>query len=985
MKRYSLRARVIIYTLLPVLVTGLFFGGFYLFNRVTRIDTDMVEYGTGVIEPLSQSIEEAFLNDDFDSVRRTITYVQSKNARIIESISVYTAEGDLFATTNYKSTFSEVDELNKRPLTIETEVLYGRSAIMIRSPIFNEMAITHGSHRAVDETEPHWPVSRKNNVQKDPLRPGIVGFVTIRFNTDDEALSVYGDTALTLFVILVGLVVTLIFSNNLINDVVDPIDRMVSAIYHLKEGKLETRVLGTMYGELDYLKNGINSMARSIAAYHNEMQQSIDTATKEYKDTLEELEQRNVELELARKRTQDASKLKTEYFANMSHELRTPLNGIIGYVEVLKKSRLTPAQLEYIDTIDGSAHNLLEIINSLLDYTRLESGKIEIQRFPFSLRETAEKTVQFLSQTAHRKGVEVSLDIDQKLPPLLVGDALHLNRIITNLVGNAIKFTEHGSVNVLIKVAGSNDQPVKTSGTVQIEFSIRDTGIGISASQQKKLFKPFVQADSSISRTFGGTGLGLAMTQRLAELMGGGIKVVSAIGRGSEFAMTLPFEVSTMPIEENPILARLVGLNVLLIDGNEWSRKSVSSMLGGWGMTVFAVPDADSVDTLPKQNYDIAFVSAPASEALDFVGSVAAALPEGVPVASLSCHLDESGLHYMDVLGAFCSLVKPVSESDMLAKCMVPFVAALTGEILQKPKKKMRPTSPFQMGQSIAADGASDAQTNQMEKETKPFSLSALAVDDNPVNLKLIAMLLGGLTKEVETSTGGADAIQLCRGRKYDIVFMDIQMPNIDGIEAMETIKKDPSGLNHDTPIVAVTALAMPEERARLLDLGMSGYVAKPIAEEHLRNALENVVNEPNASVTVAAEIDAQGIMDELFTGASVNIRNAELALRNAAGKKELAREMLEMFLTDTEPVQSAIGDLASSTPDKMIKLVHKLAGGAAYCGMPGLQKLCNSVESALRKGNTLASVEPELFEIDDLLGRVKQESPRWLGELKQS
>ena len=284
------------------------------------------------------------------------------------------------------------------------------------------------------------------------------------------------------------------------------------------------------------------------------MQESIDQSTADLRETLEQMEMQNVELDLAKKRAQEAARVKTEFLANMSHELRTPLNGIIGFSKQLYKSKLTPTQHEYLSTIERSAKNLLGIINNILDFSKLEAGKLTLEKIPFSIRDTVNEVLMIIAPIAHEKDIDVSAKIDYSIPDLLVGDPMRLQQVLTNLVSNAVKFTEEGAVNVTMLLV---NQPTTDSNEIKIEIIVRDTGIGISPSQQQKIFKPFIQANNSISRTFGGTGLGLVITQKIVTMMGGGLSVKSQVNKGSVFTTTIPMRLANLPNERNPSISGL--------------------------------------------------------------------------------------------------------------------------------------------------------------------------------------------------------------------------------------------------------------------------------------------------------------------------------------------------------------------------------------------------------------------------------------------
>ncbi len=940
-RRYGLRSRVIIYTLLPVFVIGLFFAGNYMLNRYNQIENSIIEEGLSIIEPMSLALENPYNEDDQLIIKKIINYVHRKHSDLIDCIAILDESHNIYAVSNYSSDVEKFKDSDTEMLSPYTSVQFFQNYIVMRTPIFSE--ITRDSQGYI------------KGIQINSRLPSeliVRGFVCVKLNKTPALLALYKDLTLSLFVVLAGMVLALIFATNLIKEVVEPIKRMIKAINSIKDGQLDTRITGGMYGELERLRSGINGMARSISAYHNEMQQNIDQATSDLRETADQLEIQNVELELAKRQAQEAARVKTEFLANMSHELRTPLNGVIGFTRQLLKSKLTPSQHEYLITIERSAKNLLSIINNILDFSKLEAGKLTFEKIPFSIRDTIEETLMLMAPSAHEKVVDLSFYIDHRIPYLLVGDPLRLQQIILNLVSNAVKFSEAGSVNLTVRaVEQKTAQSENSDMHIYIEFSVKDTGIGISSSQQQKLFQPFIQANNSISRTFGGTGLGLVITQKLVNLMGGGITVKSQVGRGSVFATTLPLELAQMPGEQNPVVAQMQNLNVLLIDGNQWARESLKQLMEDWNMKVYALSSADSVRTLPIQDFFITMVGVDEHSDRNEMIAIFDALPDAPFVVLSNSHDVEINNRYKR-MGAFECLIKPVLQERLL-ECFC------------------RRLNNSESCETETSGDDSDLKNNVCR------NICVLAVDDNQANLKLITTLLAEKVTMVDGASSGAMAVEMCRTKNYDLIFMDIQMPVMDGISALNHIRNDEHGCNIKTPVVAVTALAIPGERERLMKLGMNEYLSKPIDEASLNRLLDKTGDLGISDVSVA------DVHDEFLQGQNSSIRDPELALRQAAGKKELALEMLEMFLSSIQPVQDVISRIDTVPEPEMIKIIHKMAGGAAYCGMPRVQKICNLVEIGLRGGKKLRDVEPELYELDDILEAAKKESDRWIADLK--
>ena len=920
MTKYGLRARVLAFTILPTLIIGCLLAGYFSFHRHQQLEAYIIEQGISVIEPLAIASEYGMKQNSRELLKRLLGLTHRKNSAFINSIAVFREDNQLFVTSNFHRGLDMLRLPKGAPIPELTTVDYQDDFIILRTPILEEVTLTESS--LLDSQSQH-----------------AVGYISIQMNTDRALIIQYRDTAVAILVVLLGLGLSLYCGLNLVSVVIDPINRMVRAVYQIREGRLDTRVRGQMRGELDMLKNGINAMAKAIAEYHNEMQMNIDQATSDLRETLEQIEIQNVELDMAKKRAQEAARVKSEFLANMSHELRTPLNGVIGFAKQLFKTPLTNNQSDYLSTIEKSAKNLLNIINDILDFSKLEAGKLSLEQIPFSLRDVVNETMTLLAPSAHDKGLELSLRVNGDVPDLLSGDPLRLQQILTNLTGNAIKFTEQGNIDVTISLRKRVENQ-----RVRLSIQIRDTGIGMSQQQQRQLFQPFNQADTSISRRYGGTGLGLVITQKLVQQMDGSIEVDSSLEQGSRFTVTLGMRLASQPHDEPRPAIVLQDQPILLIEADPWSRAACEAQLQEWQMQVTSV----------------ASLSEAASRGLESVTTLLIGLSSTPDLSALQRQLSQLPVRYgrllfllnsheprlqeqLLALGASHCLSKPVPHSKLLAALTLNHAATLNAP--------------------------------QPATSRSKLPLNVLAVDDNPANLKLITAVLDDLVAEVHSCQNGRQAVELAQRLEFDLIFMDIQMPILDGISATQTIRQE--GCNQQTPIIAVTAHAIPGERERLMAQGMDEYLAKPIDEAQLEKLLRLFTHVMPGQESAAPEPAASS--PALSSPASSALRDADLALRQAAGKPELAREMLELLLASLPEMQTLLTQASDAASAELQAGIHKLAGGAAYCGMPALQALCHQLESALRRGETVEKLEPELLELQDLLDRLQREATHWL------
>lgn len=647
------------------------------------------------------------------------------------------------------------------------------------------------------------------------------------------------------------------------------------------------------------------------------------------------MEIQNVELDLAKKRAQEAARIKSEFLANMSHELRTPLNGVIGFTRLTLKTELNPTQRDHLNTIERSANNLLAIINDVLDFSKLEAGKLILESIPFPLRNTLDEVVTLLAHSSHDKGLELTLNIKNDVPDNVIGDPLRLQQVITNLVGNAIKFTESGNIDILVeKRALSNTK-------VQIEVQIRDTGIGIPERDQSRLFQAFRQADASISRRHGGTGLGLVITQKLVNEMGGDISFHSQPNRGSTFWFHINLDLNPNVIIDGPSTACLAGKRLAYIEPNATAAQCTLDLLSDTPVEVIYSP---TFSALPLAHYDIMILSVPVTfrEPLTMQHerlAKAASMTDFLLLA-LPCHA-QINAEKLKQGGAAACLLKPLTSTRLLP--------ALT-EYCQL-----------------------NHHPEPLLMDTSKITMTVMAVDDNPANLKLIGALLEDKVQHVELCDSGHQAVDRAKQMQFDLILMDIQMPDMDGIRACELIHQLPH--QQQTPVIAVTAHAMAGQKEKLLSAGMNDYLAKPIEEEKLHNLLLRYKPGANVAARLMAPEPAEFIFNPNAT------LDWQLALRQAAGKPDLARDMLQMLIDFLPEVRNKIEEqLVGENPNGLVDLVHKLHGSCGYSGVPRMKNLCQLIEQQLRSGVHEEELEPEFLELLDEMDNVAREAKKILG-----
>ncbi len=918
MTNYSLRARMMILILAPTVLIGLLLSIFFVVHRYNDLQRQLEDAGASIIEPLAVSSEYGMNLQNRESIGQLISVLHRRHSDIVRAISVYDDHNRLFVTSNFHLDPSQMQLPAGAPFPRRLSVDRHGDIMILRTPIISESY-------SPDESAIADAKNTKN----------MLGYVALELDLKSVRLQQYKEIFISSVMMLFCIGIALIFGWRLMRDVTGPIRNMVNTVDRIRRGQLDSRVEGFMLGELDMLKNGINSMTMSLAAYHEEMQHNIDQATSDLRETLEQMEIQNVELDLAKKRAQEAARIKSEFLANMSHELRTPLNGVIGFTRLTLKTELNPTQRDHLNTIERSANNLLAIINDVLDFSKLEAGKLILESIPFPLRNTLDEVVTLLAHSSHDKGLELTLNIKNDVPDNVIGDPLRLQQVITNLVGNAIKFTESGNIDILVeKRALSNTK-------VQIEVQIRDTGIGIPERDQSRLFQAFRQADASISRRHGGTGLGLVITQKLVNEMGGDISFHSQPNRGSTFWFHINLDLNPNVIIDGPSTACLAGKRLAYIEPNATAAQCTLDLLSDTPVEVIYSP---TFSALPLAHYDIMILSVPVTfrEPLTMQHerlAKAASMTDFLLLA-LPCHA-QINAEKLKQGGAAACLLKPLTSTRLLP--------ALT-EYCQL-----------------------NHHPEPLLMDTSKITMTVMAVDDNPANLKLIGALLEDKVQHVELCDSGHQAVDRAKQMQFDLILMDIQMPDMDGIRACELIHQLPH--QQQTPVIAVTAHAMAGQKEKLLSAGMNDYLAKPIEEEKLHNLLLRYKPGANVAARLMAPEPAEFIFNPNAT------LDWQLALRQAAGKPDLARDMLQMLIDFLPEVRNKIEEqLVGENPNGLVDLVHKLHGSCGYSGVPRMKNLCQLIEQQLRSGVHEEELEPEFLELLDEMDNVAREAKKILG-----
>ncbi|HAT1849819.1 TPA: response regulator [Legionella pneumophila] len=878
LKSIGIKYQLRITTLIPAFLVALLFAFFYngLFGK--DLKQHMSRLGEAYIRQLLPAAQYAMLRNDYRTLQGLIN-ASTINPEV-KALAFYNADGRLIAyrggkhsihkpfnPPDYTGDYIESKQIN--PFTINF-------IAPITIPKFNLYSST-------EFKEPSTP----KIFQADD----ILGWLSIDIDTQSLLIKRYQMLIVTIFITLFGLLMGLTIHYFLSKRIYMPIARLRRSMKQILSNEFETEIRVSSPGELGIIEKGCAHLQRQYLNTVRDLNHHIEIATADLQQSLELLEEKNIELSLEKKKTEEKSRQKSEFIANMSHEIRTPMNGVIGFTNVLLESKLDPLQLDYVKTIKSSAQDLLSIINDILDFSKIDAGKLNLDCIPLDVRGCIDEVLSLASPNAHKKGIDLIPITDINVPKMVLGDPLRIKQIISNLVTNAVKFTDHGYVLIRTKIEQETDKDYT------LLFAITDTGIGISPEDQTKLFTAFNQADTSITRRYGGSGLGLVICKKLCEEMHGRISLTSEINKGSTFSARIKVEkLVAYEIEKNQT-HRFAHLKIICFDDNPLHLEAIGNGLGFWGIEAIRVDSFNKLSrTLTKhKDCKIAFINV--NQGCERQAAELIAKHKQIPFVLIS----KWPINDFAALGARGFLYKPIS--------------------IQKLQDLI---------ESIANENQTEKNTNQeldtLREQLRFLHPEILIAEDNPVNKMLLTSLLNN-NANITTVDDGEMAVTACEDKKFDMILLDLHMPKLNGLEAAKMIHQK-SLMNKHSPIVLITASSSDLSSIDMKKSGVDFCFQKPIDEKQLLIQILRIVDK-----TKHAAIDWQ------------------LCIQKVSGNQALAEEFLAKFIEELyKNREEFIGLMHQKNVKGLADLAHKLHGACCFCGVPILQKRVAQLEKLARR-----------------------------------
>jgi two-component system sensor histidine kinase/response regulator len=924
MKNWRLTHRILLLALAPVWIITVLLTLLVVWGGITEIDGALKLRGTVIVRQLAPASEYGAFSGNRDVLQSLTQAVMREDDA--KAVMITDAQHRVLAVSGSPSRFSQ----NHNGTVDQAQVLQSeKDALVFAAPIYQDVRQGYG-FGLLDQA-----AAAPTNTGK------LLGMAYLELSTTHSQHSKNMFMLVSLLIGALGTASATVLALRMSREVTRPLLSLLGGVHQMAQGKLETRIPTQSTGELAQLENGFNLMAAELQSGHEAMRKVnvnlellVAHRTQQLKDRNLELEQLSKTDQISRSQAEAANTAKSQFLANMSHEIRTPMNGIIGMTHLALQTPLNTRQRNYLENVETAAKGLLGVINDILDFSKIEAGKVSFEQIDFALEDVLYGVTDLAVIRAQKKGLELLFRIDAQVPHAMVGDPLRLRQILTNLVDNAIKFTEHGEVTVSISTVAVD------AHHAALRFAISDTGVGLDAEQIGRLFTAFTQADNSTTRKYGGSGLGLTICKRLVELMSGQMDVTSEPGVGSTFFFTARFGLRAGHKPRAIAMAPMDTLRVLVVDDNASARDIFQGMLQSLQIEAVCVTGGLlAIETLEQAHqagkpFGLLLVDwhMPGIDGVETIRRIQAdqGLPTPPVCMMVTAHSREELLRQVQASGVNLDglLIKPVAPSTLHDSIMAALGVAA------------EPSRHTVAGRSARTD-----------IETALRGAHILLVEDNDMNREFALEILGRAGIQVDVASNGKEALEKIDCFHYDGVLMDCQMPVMDGFEATRRIRAD--GRFAALPVIAMTANAMAGDRERCADAGMNDHIAKPIDIDLMFLTLARWMKPRAGTDTAFAKpTPAQ-------TSSMPHVADLDVAkVRGRIGDDgDLFRNMLRWFRDGQADcvrrirVAIAAGDHATAH-----RLAHTLKGASGDIGATQLSAAAQRLESALQTPTTEVS-----------------------------
>jgi len=900
MGRFGIKYQILMITLIPVFFIDLFFTYTHINNSIDQADELLQMKGQLSARQIAGAAVFDLISADYKNIQLLLD--QSIDSNDIVLASIYDQHQKLIAKS-----------VSGKYIAAETADYFS-----YRYPIV--------SQNIVDAD-----VAGADSPQNQPAHS--LGWVQLYISRQQLQQTTHhiivNSITFFLSILLMAVILTIVVSRK----ITQPIIRLMDHMKYVETGQLGKPIEPLETNEIGAVQQGFNRMTKALLANRRHLNQRIQQATQQLSEAITDLEAKNRDLGLARDEAQNANRTKSEFLANMSHEIRTPINGIKGFISLLNQSKLNNTQQRYAEIILKSTNDLTSIINQILDFSKMESGKLHMVEEVFDLHEVIEQTRDILFINILTRNIDLNLIIYSDTPRKVMGDKIRLKQILLNLIGNAIKFTDQGQV--VIKVSVEDE----TTQQTDVLISIEDSGIGISEQDQQNLFQAFSQVDSADNRRFAGTGLGLVISKNLATLMGGNISMHSTLGEGSRFELRLPLKViedqDSAPAEFQRPLCALI-----------FSARKTGLM---------------EVQTL----FDRAFVDTESSLVDNNLGID----PVMECIQRNLVHLDliVFDLRHLEI--DLNQILK--NELTRNTRVILMHYDRGTDAAIDLPETEFISVITTSRALAIQLVQASPASAVDQLRDSHPSLAqvkTVLLVDDNQVNLKLAGELIRLWGHQVVEADHADKALELYKNRHFDLIILDIQMPDIDGPTLLKMMREHEPG--DTTPVVALTANILNQEAQRLLDLGFDYYLSKPIDEDKFKSLLDGDIRQRHPHPH-HADTDRNSMAE--------NSIDYHQSLALSAHNKGLLKQTFEILLQEIpDHQQQLMNALQNSQHDKLAAIAHKLQGITCYTSLPKLKQMLSCFQQQLAEDNK-ASLHDAVLDLTSELSVIKAEVEKYL------